>query len=219
MPAGSRPSSSSLSVQVEPPDRVLIWKPQLHQDLCVLHRGEDASVTPHVGAQAHQLHTGTVQNLPRNLLQLLPAEYPLPEIPHVHHEHNGVNLPLPDSCIGHGADDLNLALEATVSPAHHLLGLVNGGYADEQVVQAGYGGLGGDDVFQAAVREAGDAAGPGRPDHPGAGGEALGDKGQLHPPQGAEGVELSGVLLDFPGVNLQYGCVHAFNPPLYLTTL
>ena len=125
-----------------------------------------------------------------------------------------MNLPLPDGRIGHGADDLNLALEATVSPAHHLLGLVNGGYADEQVVQAGYGGLGGDDVFQAAVREAGDAAGPGRPDHPGAGGEALGDKGQLHPPQGAEGVELSGVLLDFPGVNLQYGCVHAFQPPL-----
>lgn len=116
-----------------------------------------------------------------------------------------MNLPLPDSCIGHGADDLNLALEATVSPAHHLLGLVNGGYADEQVVQAGYGGLGGDDVFQAAVREAGDAAGPGRPDHPGAGGEALGDKGQLHPPQGAEGVELSGVLLDFLGVNLSMG--------------
>ena len=116
--------------------------PQLHQDLCVLHRGEDASVTPHVGAQTHQLHTGTAQNLPRNFFQLLPAEHPLPEIPHVHHENNGVNLPLPDSCIGHGADDLNLALEATVSPAHHLLGLVNGGYADEQVVQAGYGGLG-----------------------------------------------------------------------------
>ena len=34
---------------------------------------------------------------------------------------------LPDGRIGHGADDLNLALEATVSPAHHLLGLVNGG--------------------------------------------------------------------------------------------
>ncbi len=121
--------------------------PQLHQDLCVLHRGEDASVTPHVGAKPYQLHTGTAQNLPRNLLQLLPAEHP-PGDPHVHHENNGGNLPLPDSCIGHGADDLNLALEATVSPAHHLLGLVNGGYADEQVVQAGYGGLGGDDVFR-----------------------------------------------------------------------
>ena len=113
-----------------------------------------------------------------------------------------MDLPRPEGGVGHGADHLDLALEAAVRPADHVLRLVHGGYADEQVVQAGYGGLGGGDVFQPAVGKTGDPAGQSGPDHLRPGGEALGGKGQLHPPVGAEVVELSGVFRDFSGVNL-----------------
>ena len=92
-----------------------------------------------------------------------------------------MDLALTEGGLRHSPDDLDLALEAPVRPADHLIRLRNGRDADEQVLETGDGLLGGHDVLHPAVGKGGDPARHSRPDHIRPGGKALGGKGQLHP--------------------------------------